>query len=105
MPNHLQAECHDPVCFLNATVRDSLANFTAYNARFKMPSGLSDGNSNMWYSFNAGPVHFISFDLETAFPGAAEEKRYVFPSGGFFGNMTVAINKTKHAIKHTSSHV
>ena len=50
--------------------------------RFKMPSEPTGGNSNMWYSFNAGPVHFVSLDLETAYPGAAEESRYIFPSGG-----------------------
>lgn len=65
----------------------ALSNFSAYNARFKMPSDPSGGNSNMWYSFDAGPVHFVSLDLETAYPGAAEEKRYVFKSGGFYGDM------------------
>merc|ERR1719502_2508414 len=38
---------------------------------------------NMWHSFNYGPVHFIALDLETGFPGAAEEKRYVLKCGGF----------------------
>jgi len=27
----------------------------------------------MWYSFNYGPVHFVSLNTETDFPGAAEE--------------------------------
>jgi hypothetical protein len=48
-----------------------------------MPSPESNGTLNMWYSFNYGPVHFISLDTETAFPGAPEEHAYVLPCGGF----------------------
>ena len=103
-PGNHEADCHDPACMLNRSYRESLWNFTAYNARFKMPSDApSGGNSNMWYSFNAGPAHFISLDLETAYPGAAEEKRYVFKSGGFSGDMIewlkndlAAVNRTQH---------
>lgn len=50
-----------------------LSNFTAYNARFRMPSPESNGTLNMWHSFNYGPVHFISIDTETGFEGAPEE--------------------------------
>lgn len=69
----------EKVCFLNKSTRDSLANFSAYNARFQMPSKATQGNTNMWYSFDAGLVHFVSLDLETAYPGAAEENRYKLP--------------------------
>ena len=44
-----------------------------------MPSKATNGNTNMWYSFDAGLVHFVSLDLETAYPGAAEEYRCEFP--------------------------
>lgn len=60
-----------------------LSNFTAYNARFRMPSQESGGKMNMHYSFNYGNAHFISIDTETGFPGAPEEKRMVLPCGGF----------------------
>lgn len=68
-------ENKNKVCFLNKSYRDSLSNFSAYNARFEMPSKATNGNTNMWYSFDAGLVHFVSLDLETAYPGAAEENR------------------------------
>lgn len=38
-----------------------------------MPSPESKGTLNMHYSFNYGPVHFVSIDTETGYPGAAEE--------------------------------
>jgi hypothetical protein len=80
--NH-EADCHDPACLTSRKYRDNLSNFTAYNSRFRMPSAETGGVLNMHYSFNAGPVHFLTLDLETGFPGAAEETRYVLPCGGF----------------------
>jgi hypothetical protein len=44
-------------------------NFTAFDTRFKMPA---DGVRNMWFSAQVGPVHFVSIDTETDFPGAPE---------------------------------
>lgn len=38
-----------------------------------MPSKESGGVMNMWYSFDYGPVHFISVNTETDFDGAVEE--------------------------------
>jgi hypothetical protein len=38
-----------------------------------MPSESSDGVLNMWYSFDRGPVHWVSLNSETDFPGAGEE--------------------------------
>jgi acid phosphatase type 7 len=69
LPGNHEAEDHSPGCIINADCRDGLRNFTAYNARFRMPSPESDGSLNMWSSFNAGPVHFVSMDLETGYPG------------------------------------
>jgi hypothetical protein len=86
-----------------APTLQSLSNFTAYNARFKMPSDQSGGNSNMWYSFDAGPVHFVSLDLETGYPGAAESKRYVFKSGGFEGNMSAWLEHDLAAVNRTAT--
>jgi hypothetical protein len=36
-----------------------------YSERFRMPGGV--GNGDYYYSFNVGPVHFISFDTELWF--------------------------------------
>lgn len=82
-PGNHEADCHDPSCLTSAERREKLSNFTAYNHRFRMPSAESGGVLNMHYSFNYGPVHFISIDTETGYPGAALETRYVLPCGGF----------------------
>ena len=65
----------DPACLVDPEKRTKLSNFTAYNTRFRMPSPESKGALNMHFSFNYGPVHFISIDTETGYPGAAEEVR------------------------------
>eukprot|EP01052_Picozoa_sp_SAG31_P016686 SAG31_NODE_1114_length_9852_cov_2.761509_6_plen_258_part_00 len=61
-------------------------NFTAFNARWHMPSQSSGGALNMWYSWNYGPVHFVSINTETDFP-TAEERRHgdasSMPAGKF----------------------
>eukprot|EP00043_Microstomoeca_roanoka_P020835 m.254205 g.254205 ORF g.254205 m.254205 type:complete len:458 (-) comp17801_c0_seq1:293-1666(-) len=87
-PGNHEAECHSPACLVDAERRETLRNFTAYNHRFHMPSQESGGVLNMWYSFNYGPVHFISLDTDTAFPGAPEEHAYVLPCGGFGDMLT-----------------
>lgn len=70
LPGNHEAECHSPACQANMDRYRSLSNFTAYNSRFNMPSVQSGGASNMWYSFNRGPVHFVQIDTETDFPDA-----------------------------------
>eukprot|EP00730_Choanoeca_flexa_P015560 TRINITY_DN7174_c0_g1_i1.p1 TRINITY_DN7174_c0_g1~~TRINITY_DN7174_c0_g1_i1.p1 ORF type:complete len:483 (+),score=102.42 TRINITY_DN7174_c0_g1_i1:1170-2618(+) len=70
--NH-ESECHSPACLLDDKVAKSLSNFSAYNTRWHMPADESNGVLNMWYSFNHGPVHFVSINSETDFPGAGEE--------------------------------
>ena len=47
--NH-ESECHDPACVVNPRKLGlPLSNFTAYNARWKMPSQESGGVASMWY--------------------------------------------------------
>lgn len=47
--NH-ESECHDPACVVNPrTLGLPLSNFTAFNARWKMPSPESGGVESMWY--------------------------------------------------------
>ena len=93
LPGNHESECHSPECIVDRDMGESLKNFSAYNARFNMPSKVSGGVSSMWYSFNVGPVHFVSINTETDFVGAAEEFRgdgEAFPAGGFgaFGEYT-----------------
>jgi acid phosphatase type 7 len=38
-----------------------------------MPSAVSGGVENFWYSFDHGMVHFVSFNTETDFPNAPDE--------------------------------
>lgn len=40
-------------------------NFTGFKNHFRMPSDISGGTGNFWYSFNSGSVHFIQLDTET----------------------------------------
>ena len=42
-------------------------NFSHYRQRFAMPHEASGSPSNLYSSFNVGPVHFISFDAERYF--------------------------------------
>jgi hypothetical protein len=141
LPGNHETECHSPICLNTPEYREALRNFTAYNARFRMPSAESGTAlcmslcahicapywsamcrlcggirhpptarlllsvppslppslpltgataKNMWYSFNYGPVHFVSFDTETDFDNApeGEQGRGGLPSGGFAANGT-----------------
>jgi hypothetical protein len=69
-PGNHEYHCGQESCY------PQTQNFTAYNARFKMPSFASGGATghgrNMWYSFNYGNVHYVVIDTETDFPGAPE---------------------------------
>lgn len=85
--NH-EAECHDLPCIVDPEHYGLFFNnFTAYNARYIMPSQESGGVASMWYSFDHQNVHFISLDTSTAYEGASESKQgTVFPwlpAGGF----------------------
>ena len=63
----------------------NLRNFTAFNSRFKMPK---NGVKNMWYSYDYGPIHFISINTETDYPNAPTTPYTILGSGsgGNFGN-------------------
>lgn len=70
--NH-ESECHSPVCIAAlATIGLPLSNFSAYNARWAMPSAESGGVENMWYSTDLAGVHIVSINTETDFDGAPE---------------------------------
>ena len=92
VPGNHESECHSPVCYIFHNLSDNLANFTAYNTRFSMPSQESNGVESMWYSFNYGGIHFTMINTETDFPGAAEENHgdsgKTWPAGHFASNGT-----------------
>jgi len=69
--NH-EVECHSPACCTSSHRAQSLGNFSAYNARFRMPSAPSEsaGAANMWYSFDHCLVHIVVIDTETDYPNA-----------------------------------
>lgn len=90
-PGNHESECHSPACLASSTYRHSLANFSAYNARWRMPSKASEAreHQNLWYSFDFGLAHFVSLNTETDFPGAGEEHKgdsHLLPAGGFGEN-------------------
>jgi len=72
LPGNHETECHSPSC-LYGVRGASLKNFSAYNARWHMPSDVSGGVLSMWYSFNYGAVHFVSINTETDWVNAQEE--------------------------------
>jgi len=79
VPGNHESECHSPNCLANRAHAQSLRNFSAYNARWAMPSKESGGTLNMWHSFDYGPIHFVACNSETDFPGAAS---YDYGDGG-----------------------
>jgi len=83
-PGNHDASCHSTG---NLGCPHSQLNFTAYRHRFRMPSEESGGVDNMWYSFDNGPVHFVSISTETDFPDAPEgHTRLLGPRAGPFGD-------------------
>lgn len=84
--NH-EAECHSPgSCTISEYKKTHLGNYTAYNARFKMPSAESGGALNMWYSFEYGPIHFTSISSETDYANAPSNEFMSGYHNGNFGN-------------------
>jgi hypothetical protein len=79
LPGNHESECHSPNCLANREHADALRNFSAYNARWRMPSQESGGVLSMWYSFDYGPIHFVAANTETDFPDAPEGE---YGSGG-----------------------
>lgn len=80
MPGNHEATCHS---FGDFFCPDGLKNFSAYNARFRMPAEESGSGTNMWTSFEYGSAHFISIDTETDYDHAPEGVDTIFKAGGF----------------------
>jgi len=66
-------------------------NFTGYVNHWRMPSDVATqaknnpGVGNMWYSYDYGMVHFVSYDTETDIPNAPDAD---YPAGPFAPNNT-----------------
>jgi len=85
-PGNHESECHSPSCVITPSERITLSNFTAYNCRWQMPSKESGGELSMWYSYDMGPIHFVSLNTETDYHGAEEENKgdsHILPAGHF----------------------
>ncbi|KAG3074446.1 hypothetical protein PI124_g20191 [Phytophthora idaei] len=83
--NH-EAECHSPTCLLSNSKKDQLGNYSAFNARFRMPSPESGGVLNMWHSFEYGSAHFTSISTETDYPNAPSNAYHTNRVYGDFGD-------------------
>ncbi|TYZ69313.1 hypothetical protein PybrP1_012587 [[Pythium] brassicae (nom. inval.)] len=83
--NH-EAECHSPACAEKATRLRALGNYTAYNARFRMPANESGGALNMWHSFDHGPLHVTSISTESDFANAPTNQYTAVAKNGNFGD-------------------
>ena len=96
-PGNHDVSCHSIWDF---GCSESFKNFTAFNSRFKMPD---NGSKNMWYSFNFGPIHFVSINTETDYPNSPINPDTLVgsPSGGGFGNQLEWLeNDLKKAVEN-----
>ena len=90
--NH-ESECHSLACQFSSFKKNHLGNYTAYNARFKMPSAEVNGVQNMWYSFEHGPIHFTTISSETDYVGAPSNAYTASNKNGNFGNQLAWLEK------------
>lgn len=103
VPGNHESECHSAlVCMKYPELKKPLSNYTAYNHRFNMPSKSSKGSTNMWYSYNYGPAHFVSISTETDFTGAPNNNFTGYPVGPFGDQMAWLENDLKLANKDRS---
>ena len=104
-PYHVCPGNHDVTC--HATTDHGCTNyqknFSALNRNYQMP-GYSLRGHNMWYSYDLGPVHFVSISTETDYPSAPTTPKTWLGggAGGGFGDqikwlehdLAAAANKT-----------
>jgi len=93
---------HDVTCRYtgDAGCPDALRNFTAYNARWRMPGfdapqkSRPHANGNMWYSFTYGNIRFISINTESDYPNAPYSPNGKdTKAGGFTGDQIAWLEK------------
>jgi len=67
-------------CSYDPALYNFTKDFVVYNQRFRMPTNPAAKNSSMFFSFDYGPVHFVSYSTESSFPDSP------FPPGTEFGD-------------------
>lgn len=70
-PYHVSAGNHEANCIdaASTTCQVGQTNFTGYINRFRMPSDVSGGVGNFWYSFDYGMTHYVFYNTETDLGG------------------------------------
>lgn len=96
-PGNHDISCHS---WSDFGCNSSFLNFTTFNSRFKMPS---NGAKNMWYSFNFGPVHFVSINTETDYPYSPTTPETILGSGagGGFGDQLTWLENDLSSVNRT----
>jgi hypothetical protein len=64
---------------------------------FEDTNPLRGSGDNMWYSFDVGPVHFVSFSTETDYPGApvdVKRKKRSISQLAWIDNDLANVNRT-----------
>lgn len=98
-PGNHDISCHS---WSDFGCNSSFLNFTAFNSRFKMPS---NGSKNMWYSFNFGPIHFVSINTETDYPNSPTTPKTILGTGkgGGFGNQLKWLEKDLSSVNRSET--
>ncbi|KAL7666179.1 Purple acid phosphatase [[Candida] zeylanoides] len=84
-PGNHEADCDNGgyKTWTNSICSPGQTNFEGFNSHWRMPSALSGGTKNMWYSFDYGLVHYVQFDTETDFPSGLSGPESKAPNGNF----------------------
>ncbi|CAH2352770.1 hypothetical protein CLIB1423_08S00694 [[Candida] railenensis] len=82
-PGNHEADCDNGgyKSYTNSICPPGQTNFTGFKNHWNMPGDLSGGAGNMWYSFDYGLVHYVSYDTETDFPNGVLGPESVAPNG------------------------
>jgi hypothetical protein len=92
---------HDVTCKITTDdmCPSYLRNFTAYNARWRMPAAASGSESNLWYSTDVGNVHLTVINTETDLPHAPYTPTEGTVRAGGFGDQMAWLRKDLEAAK------
>ena len=83
LPGNHEATCTE---ILPAVCPEGQRNFTSFLQRYRMPAEESGSVNNMYYSWDAGLVHFVSIDTEVGFPDSPEGPGTRLGAGPFGGD-------------------